>query len=324
MDPAVLDSAIRRSPVGDDGRSGAGLERLVLADGSHVVVKRYDPASDLLMRMLGDEHGREVELFRSGLLDRLPPLVRHPIIDGWYDEAGHGVLVMRDLGETVLTWRDTLEVPQLRAVLRAVSQMHASYAGSEMPPTTPLTDVVGLFEVPRLARFAGAGLVDLALRGWGHWPDVAPGEVGAAVLALAHGTAPLVEACGRFPATLLHGDLSTVNMAFEQGPGRLTLFDWGMATTGPAALEVGRFLAGCGHLVACGLDEQVQLYREVAGAAYDETAMRLALLVGLVWLGWNKALDIVEHPSPHVRERERAHLDWWLRQAAVALETGVV
>ena len=44
----------------------------------------------------------------------------------------------------------------------------------------------------------------------------------------------------------------------------------------------------------------------------------------LTWLGWDKALDIVEHPDPAVRERERAALPWWLRQAELALETGLV
>jgi hypothetical protein len=45
---------------------------------------------------------------------------------------------------------------------------------------------------------------------------------------------------------------------------------------------------------------------------------------GIAWLGWNKALDIVEHPHSAVRERERAALPWWLRQAELAFETGLV
>jgi hypothetical protein len=38
-----MDRALR-APVSDDNRSGATLERVVLADGSRVVVKRFDPA----------------------------------------------------------------------------------------------------------------------------------------------------------------------------------------------------------------------------------------------------------------------------------------
>ena len=68
----------------------------------------------------------------------------------------------------------------------------------------------------------------------------------------------------------------------------------------------------------------VALYRESARAAYDDAALRLGLLAGIVWLGWNKALDIVEHPDPAVRERERAALPWWLHQAELALGTGLI
>ena len=54
------------------------------------------------------------------------------------------------------------------------------------------------------------------------------------------------------------------------------------------------------------------------------TVLRLGLLAGITWLGWNKALDIVEHPDPVVRERERAALPWWLHQAELALGTGLI
>ena len=99
--------------------------------------------------------------------------------------------------------------------------------------------------------------------------------------------------------------------------------------------DIGRLLAGCAQLfgpvgraesstIVARLDDLLALQREVAGAAYDEDAMRLGLLAGIAWLGWNKALDVVEHPDPVVRERERAALPWWLRQAELALETGLV
>jgi aminoglycoside phosphotransferase (APT) family kinase protein len=157
------------------------------------------------------------------------------------------------------------------------------------------------------------------------------------VIALAQDTAPLARACLALPATLLHGDLATVNMAFEPDrPGCLTLIDWGLAAAGPPEVDVGRLLAGCAQLfgpvgtrpdretIVGRLDGLVALHREAAGAAYDETALRLGLLSGITWLGWNKALDIVEHPDPAVQERERLALPWWLHQAELAFETGLV
>ena len=304
---------------------GATLERVRLADGSRVVVKRFDPAFDLVMQMTGDNRGREVELWQRGILDGLPPTVLHAALDGWYDDRG-GVLVMRDLGDAVLTWKSVVTREQAATMFRAVADLHEAFRGRAPDGLTPLEPVVGLFEPRRIRPFAGNTLIDYALRGWEYWPEVAPGEVGDRVLALAQDTAPLTEACRALPSTLLHGDLATVNMAFEADrPGCLTLIDWGVATAGPAELDIGRLLAGCAHLFgAAGPDDLVALYRESAGAAYDDGALRLGLLAGIVWLGWNKALDIVEHPDPAVRERERAALPWWLHQAELALGTGLI
>lgn len=333
---AALDAAPDRSPVNDDGRSGAVLQRVRLPDGTSVVVKHFDPSVDLIMRMTGDATGREVDLFQRGVLDALPRSVLHPVVDAWYDDDGLGVLVMRDLGDEVLSWASVVTPAQARTMIAAVADLHATFAGSVPEDLTPLDRVLRLFEPARLQAYAGESLVDHALRGWQYWPEVATGEVAEGVLALAFDTAPLVAACAARPATLLHGDLSTVNMALESDrPGCLTLIDWGIATTGPAGLDLGRLLAGCAHVfgpvgpdasatIVARLDGLLDLYREVAGSTYDEDGVRLGLLAGISWLGWNKALDIVEHPNPAVRERERAALPWWLRQAGLAFESGLV
>jgi hypothetical protein len=337
MDRGLLQDAVERAPVNDDGRSGATLERVRLRDGSHVIVKRFDPSVDLVMRLSGDTGGREVELFQRGVLDRLPPSVLHPVIDGWYDDEGLGVLVMRDLGDAVLSWKSVVQPEQARTMFRACAELHGAFLGKAPDGLTPLGTVLAMFEPDRIRPLAGAPLIDYALRGWEYWPEVAPGEVGERVLALARDTAPLTGACLALPNTLLHGDLATVNTAFEPDrPGCLTLIDWGLATVGPGEVDIGRLIVGCAHLfgplgtgagsdtVAARLDELVALQRETAGPAHDPVAMRLGLLAGLVWLGWNKSLDIVEHPDPAVRARERDALPWWLHQAALAFEDGLV
>jgi hypothetical protein len=335
MDRAVLDTALERSPVNEDGRSGATLERLLLADRSRVVVKRFDPAADLVMRLSGDTRCREVELYRRGTLDRLPMTVLHSVLDAWIDEDGCGVLVMRDLGDAVLSWTSVVTRAQAKTMFGAIADLHAAFLGAAPDGLTPLASVLSMFEPRRLRPYVGEPLVDYALRGWEHWAEVAPSEVGERVLALAQDTAPLAAACLALPTTLLHGDLATVNMAFETDrPGCVTLIDWGLAAAGPAEVDVGRLLAGCGHLfgpagggaetIVARLDDLVALHREAAGPAYDVSSLRLGLLSGLTWLGWNKALDIVEHPDPAVRERERTALGWWLRQAELAFETGLV
>ena len=93
-----------------------------------------------------------------------------------------------------------------------------------------------------------------------------------------------------------------------------------MAAAAPGALDVGRFWAGCAHVVRMTPDDFFAAYRREAGELYDERATRLGILAGLVWLGWNKALDIAEHPDPAVRSREEAALPWWLDRAREGLE----
>ena len=167
--------------------------------------------------------------------------------------------------------------------------------------------MIGLFEPDRIRPYAHEELVGYALRGWEIWADLVTDEVGERVLALAQDTAPLTRALANRPMTMIHGDLATVNMAFERrppDPHRLGPGDaqrrarWTSDASSPA-------VPTCSTSTA---DTFMAMYREEAGDVYDEAATRLGLLGGLVWLGWNKALDIVEHPDEDVREREKAAL----------------
>ena len=309
-----------RQPLADSaGLSGATLERAVLADGRSVVVKHFDLAADIVMRITGDERGREVEMWETGIFERLPGDVGHAVIGGWFDDDGLGVLVMRDLGDAVLSWQTNVGPDRSRAMLRSIASLHRTFHDRPPDGLTPLDTVVGLFEPARIRPYAHEELVGYALRGWEIWADLVTDEVGERVLALAQDSSPLTRALQARPMTMIHADLATVNMAFDGD--HLTLIDWGMATAAPGAVDIGRFLAGCAHVLDIDMNTFMAMYREEAADVYDEEATRLGLLSGLVWLGWNKALDIVEHPDDAVREREKAALPWWLDRAREALMT---
>jgi hypothetical protein len=229
---------------------------------------------------------------------------------------------MRDLGTAVLTWDDRLDRARSHWVVERVAALHRSFLGQPPGGLAPLDLVLGLFAPARIRPLAEQGheLMRLACRGWDLFADVVPRDVADAVLGLLDDERPLVEALAAGPVTLTHGDLATVNTAFEGDD--LVLLDWAMPTAAPGALDVARFLAGCAQVLDATRDDLIAAYRHAAGPAYDGRSMRLALLAALAWLGWNKALDAVEHPDPAVRRRERDGLDWWVAAARTTLERG--
>ena len=325
MQPGTyLDHAVSRVPLaGHVGKSGARLERVRLADGRRLVVKRLDPSSDLIMALSEDTAGRELQVWRAGLLDRLPEGVGHAVVDGWRDDGG-AVLVMRDLGGSVLTWDDRLTGPRWRFVLERVAALHRAFLGHAPEGLTPLHSCLGLFSPARVRPHLGDDnqLPPLVLRGWERFEQTVPKDVAEPALGLLDDLRPLERALAARPATLVHGDLATVNMALE-GP-QLTLLDWSMPTAAPGAMDLARFVAGCSSVVDGTREELLEGYRLAAGEAYDGPALDLALLAALLWLGWNKALDATEHPDPVVRAREREDLRWWVDRTRRALEAGLL
>jgi hypothetical protein len=319
-----LDDVVERVPLVDhEGKSGALLERVTLCDGRRLIVKRFSPKTDLLMAALGDVVGREYILWSRGILDRLPPEVGHAVVDGWVDDD-ETVIVMRDLGDSVLTWADRLSREQCRSILKSVAAQHRAFLGVAPDGLTPLPDLLALFAPDRMAPFVNAvnPLAAVTIRGWEVFGETVPADVVDPVFALLADPAPLATALQSRPTTLIHGDLATVNMAFRDG--ELTLLDWAMPAAAPGAVDIARFVAGCSSVVDVSREQIIADYAEAAGPAYDETAMRLSLLGAFCWLGWNKALDAAENPDPVVRAREQQDLDWWVQQARWTLDAGLL
>lgn len=323
MSPAeLLHDAVERVVVsGHVGKSGAGLERVRLADGRILVVKRVEPGADLTLDLTGGGPAREYLLWKAGVLDRLPPGVGHAVVDGWL-EGETTVLVMRDLADAVLTWEHRLSPARAFWVMHRVAAVHRQFLDAPPEGLAPLDLVLSLFSPQRIQDRAAEGneLMTLACRGWEIFGDTVPADVAGPVLALLDDVGPLAAALAAGPVTMTHGDLATVNMAFEGD--RLVLIDWAMPTAAPGVLDVARFLAGCASVVDPSREELLAAYQRAAGPASDERSLRLALLAGLVWLGWNKALDAAEHPDAAIRHREKADLDWWVREARTTLESG--
>jgi hypothetical protein len=318
----LLRQAVEWSALaGHEGRSGAGLEHVRLADGTTYVVKRVSPASDLTLLLTGGTVSREYLLWHDGTLDRLPPGVDHALVDGWV-EGDTTVLVMDDLRDQVLTWESRLSTEETDWVLARIAAMHRRFLGSAPEEVVPLDRVLTLFAPDRICGLADEGneLARLACRGWEIFAQTVPADVAGPVLVLLEDPTRLATALGAGPVTLAHGDLATVNMARDADT--LVLLDWALATAAPGALDIAFLLAGCSSVIEPSREHVLRTYAGLAGPAYDGRSMHLALLAGLMWLGWNKALDAAEHPDPAKRERERRDLEWWVRKARTTLECG--
>jgi len=317
----MLAGAIHREPLAaSDGRSGSLLERVTLAGGEAVVVKHARAASDWIMRATHDDGGRVATLWSSGLLRRVPAVIEHAILaverdgDGW-------VVVMRDVSAALLPDAARLSRAGSRRVLEAAAALHAAFRDQPPVALCSLADRYGFLSPATARREAGGPdqVPKLIARGWECLPALLPADVAEAVLAVGERPEPFAAELARFPATLVHGDLKLGNVGLLGE--RVVLLDWGTQTGwAPAAVEVVWYLAVNASRIDATREQVLDDFRAAEGERHDEDALRLALLGGLVQLGWDKALHATEHPDPAVRARERADLDWWTARARDALE----
>jgi hypothetical protein len=319
---SMLAGAVRREPLAaTDGRSGSLLERVVLAGGETLVVKHTSAASDWIARATGDDGGRVATLWSSGLLRRVPEAIEHAILaverdgDGW-------VVVMRDMAPALLPDAARLSRAASRRVLEAAAALHATFGDQPpLPPLCSLADRYGFLSPATARREAGGPdeIPKLLARGWERLPELLPADVAEAVLAVAERPAWFAAELARFPTTLIHGDLKFGNVGFLGE--RVVLVDWGTQTGwAPPAVEAVWYLAVNHSRIDASREQVLDDFRAAEGERHDEDALRLALLGGLVHLGWDKALHATGHPDPAVRARERADLAWWTARAEEALE----
>ena len=317
----MLDSIAERVPLatGADGKSGSRVERVTLADGRHFIVKHVSLAWDWIMRALHDTE-RIATLVRSGLLERVPVAIEHAVVavepegDGW-------AVIMRDVSATLVRNGERLSRARSRQVLAAAAALH--HAFREEPPLElcPLADRYTFLSPATAARERGSGdqvprLID---RGWERFAELAPADVAEAVSAVQRRPERLAGALALHPMTLIHGDLKLGNLGFFQD--RVVMLDWGTQTGwAPPAVEWAWYLAINASRIDATREQVLDDARAVAGDHHDEAALRLALLGGLVQLGWDKALQATEDPDPERRAWETDDLAWWFRQARLALD----
>lgn len=306
-------TAITAAPI-SGGASGAGLDRLTFADGSVLVLKRFSPDSDWMMRATHDT-GRAAELWVSGAMARLPPVIDPAIVRIERDGPGWR-LYLRDVDAYFLRRGARVSNAEVRRFLEAVAQMHAAFAGRDVPGLASLRDLLLLTAPDTIAREDAADSPFLATvrAGWAVFHDLAPADVSDAVASILRDPQPLVAAMTRAGTTLVHADLHFGNVA--PAPDRFYVIDWGLASQGPPAVDVAWFLDQSARYLDASREDVLAAFAAAEGPLHDARTLRLALLAEVVVAGWQYA-DAAEGENAAAR---RADLAWWVARAREGLD----
>jgi hypothetical protein len=316
----LLDTVVERRPLPATGKSGARLERLLLADGQALVVKHVEPRHDWIMRATGDT-GRVGRLWWCGALAKVPAVIDHAMVAVEAAGANEWMVVMRDVSAALFPDGHRLSRAEGRRIVAAAAELHAAFRRRTAPEgVAPLSELYRFLSPRVCARFAAdAEVARLAVRGWEHFAELVPADVVAAVARVHERPEALAERLSRHVCTLVHGDLKLANLGFLGD--RVVVLDWGSLTSwAPAAVDFAWFLAINGACIDATHDELVDDVRRAAGGDHDDVALRLALLGALAQLGWEKALGATDAVDEAVRRREREGLVWWSARAREGLD----
>src|SRR5215208_5107335 len=124
--------SVRCAPfTGGHSASGSSFVSVETNDGRgpRFIVKLSSPASDWIVRATADELGREVLVWTSGLLGRLPTEIVHPVITCACDEGGWGIL-MRDVSDALIPnpmGNSPISRADHRRYLDALAALHVAF-----------------------------------------------------------------------------------------------------------------------------------------------------------------------------------------------------
>jgi hypothetical protein len=289
--------------TGDDGKTGARLERVVV-DGRPYVLKHLHLADDWGMRASGDLAIRAVAVWRDGWLDRLPRTIDHTVVAAAWDDRAErrgAVLVMRDVGEHLVPEGDALlPAEQHRNFVAHMAQLHATFWDRQgTPELLPLSTRLVLFS-PLLGdterALGGTDLVPTRLvpEGWLRLAERAP-QAAAILRDLLDDPAPLAAGLTATPQTFVHGDWKAGNLG-SHPDGQTILVDWAIPGIAPGCLDLAWYVCLNRARLPESKEATFAAYRAALERQGIETGdwwdhqLALSLLGIMLLFGWEKAL----------------------------------
>jgi hypothetical protein len=327
-------AAVRRGPLGTEASaySGSALEAVdaELAGGGtrRFVLKSISRAWDFFMRATDDASAREVRVWETGLLERLPPEIGHTVVSAARDGIDGFAILMRDARSALLLNRGRIEPDEHVAILEGLAAMHAAFwdepalddpAIGLCPPETHYH----LISPAVARRHADApGLLPAMIEhGWENLSTRLPSDLFDILLALTNDPTPLVSALAPYPRTLVHGDARIANIGVEPSINetpRPLLIDWAIAGRNVALLDVIWYLGARTPWLPGDRETALELYRAALsrrlGARWDNAwwppLLDLSTLGGLIRFGWFTATEAARGGDAAL-----ADLRWWVKRA---------
>lgn len=299
LEPSVLGGLLGR-PVGSVAlrpmktagwSSTESVFEAVVVDGETTpaaVLKRIRWSRDWHAIATEDSRGRELAIWESGVLDRLPPGMGHAVRGAARFEDG-AALLMDDLTRHLVPQDTDVRADEAMGVLAAMAAMHATFW--QDPPIDELGAATCRLErlITRISetslRQLGRVLPDNEMvatfpDGWARLPSLIDPGVARDLQALADDPAPIVAVLEGYPTTLLHGDLRVANVAWDGT--RAIAFDW-QPTVAPPAFDLAYFVWSLWVGSPLHPDEAMARYRDMLAAALGP---------GVSWSWWDDQLDV--------------------------------
>ena len=212
----LLAGATDRLPLDGPGKSGALLERVTI-DGEPYVVKYLDHDADWTLRVANIPGSATVELWRRGILARIPGCFNQPIVAVAHDTERPtlAALLMHDVGEWLVPATDApITLEQHERFLDHMADLHATFWENRIEIVSPTDRYLELS--PRMAAAEAAIGSDhlvprLVAQGWPLLEEVAP-ALARVVVPLVHDPAPLLDALATTPSTFVHGNWKLDNL----------------------------------------------------------------------------------------------------------------
>lgn len=237
-------------PIGGDTGLAGVLHRLSLeydvdvqaGDAPTSIVTKHSVREPVKRSRLKPPNAAEISFYKN-FADEVGIDVPRMYFGAMDEDTAECVLLLEDLGHLrAVAQSEDCSAEDAIAVLSGISRVHAHYWSggpafdqiSNFLPKSP----TGTMTREHMDKNVGT-FIELV-------GDYLPDGIETPAWKLAPKISKVVEMIYEPPITLIHGDLKTINMFFDDSvadPPRVVLYDWQALRTAKAALDVGYFIS---------------------------------------------------------------------------------